>query len=120
VFWVEGEVAELGAVEGEDSDLEASDEHDDAPAGVGAADADVVEAAVVAEGELAAGVDAVVVDAVAGAVNDRAAWVGAFSGGEREPWGSPVPDADWCCSFRSHDAHRVGVRHDRRDRMNRV
>ena len=79
----------MGAVEGEDADLEAGDEHDDAPAGVGAADADVVEAAVVAQGEAAAGVDAVVADAVAGAVDDLSSGVGAFSGGERvEGWSS--------------------------------
>lgn len=42
-------MAELGAVEAEDSDLASGDEHDDAPASVGVADADVVEAAVVAE-----------------------------------------------------------------------
>src|SRR4029450_230917 len=56
VLGVEGEASELDAVVGEDSDFEAGDEHDDAPAGVAAADADVVEAAVVAgEGRGAGG-----------------------------------------------------------------
>jgi hypothetical protein len=40
------------------------DEHEDAGSGVGPADADVVKAAVVAEGEFAVGVDAVGADAV--------------------------------------------------------
>jgi hypothetical protein len=40
------------------------DEHEDAGSGVGPADADVVELAVVAEGELAVGVDAVGADPV--------------------------------------------------------
>jgi hypothetical protein len=97
---VEGEVAELGAVEGEDADVEAGDEHDDAPAGVGAADADVVEAAVVAEGEFAGVVDAVVADAVAGGVDGGSAGVGAFAGGERSRRSShtaaSTSTGDWC------------------------
>jgi hypothetical protein len=44
--------------------LEVVDEHQDAGSGVGPAGADVVEAAIVAEGELAVGVDAVGADAV--------------------------------------------------------
>ena len=65
---VQGEVAEEFSGGGvDDADVEVVDEHDDVGAGVGAADADVVEAAVVAEGDDAGGVDAVVADAVVGA-----------------------------------------------------
>jgi hypothetical protein len=51
----------------DDADVQVADEHQDAGPGVGSAGADVVEAAGVAEGELAVGVDAVSADAVAGA-----------------------------------------------------
>src|SRR5687767_4856914 len=58
---VEGELAEEFTGGGvDDADVEVVDEHQDWRAGVGAADADVVEAAVVAEGDAAGGVDAVV------------------------------------------------------------
>ena len=51
---VEGEFAEEFACGGvDDADVEVLDEHQDAGSGVGPADADVVEAAAVAEGELA-------------------------------------------------------------------
>jgi hypothetical protein len=62
---VEGELAdELAGGGVDDAYLEVVDEHQDAGSGVGPADADVVEAAVVAEGEFAVGVDAVGADAV--------------------------------------------------------
>lgn len=48
----------------DDADVEVGDDHDDRGAGAGAADADVVEAAVVAQGDSPGGVDAVVADAV--------------------------------------------------------
>ena len=60
-----GEFAEDLAGGGvDDADVEVVDEHQDAGSGVGSADADVVELAGVAEGELAAGVDAVGAGAV--------------------------------------------------------
>ena len=57
------------AVEGEYLDVGAGDEEDDALSGVGASDADVVEAASVSEGDGADVVDFVVADAVAGGVD---------------------------------------------------
>ena len=61
---VEGEVADDFAGGGvDDADVEVVDEHDDRGAGEGSADADVVELAVVAEGDFAGFVDAVVADA---------------------------------------------------------
>src|SRR5688572_2474572 len=62
---VEFEVAEDFAVRGGDADLAILDEDEDGFAGVAAADSDVVEPAVVAEGELPAAVDGVVADAPA-------------------------------------------------------
>ena len=57
---VEGELADEFAGGGvDDADVQVVDEHEDGGPGVGSADADVVQAAVVAEGELAVGVDAV-------------------------------------------------------------
>src|SRR5579875_2860261 len=64
---VERELAEELAGGGvDDADVQVLDQHVDGGPGVGSADADVVEAAVVAEGELAVGVDAVGADAVVG------------------------------------------------------
>jgi hypothetical protein len=54
---VEGELVEEFAVFGQDSDLEVADQDEDVFAGVAAADADVVQAAVVAEADGAVGVD---------------------------------------------------------------
>ncbi len=65
---VEGEVAEELAVGGvDDADVEVCDEQGDVGAGVGSADADVVHAGAVSEGDGAGLVDAVVADAVVGA-----------------------------------------------------
>jgi hypothetical protein len=65
--WVEGEVAqELTGSGVDDADVQILGEEQDAGSGVGAADADVVEAAVVAEGDFAVGVDAVGADTVVG------------------------------------------------------
>ena len=50
----------------DDADLQVVDEQDDVGSGVGPADADVVELAVVAEGDAAGGVDDVAADAVVG------------------------------------------------------
>ena len=62
---VEGEVAEEFSGGGvDDPDVEVGDEHEDGGSGVGSADADVVEAAVDAEGDAAGLVDAVGADAV--------------------------------------------------------
>jgi hypothetical protein len=52
----------------DDADVEVVDEQQDGGSGVGSADADVVEAAVDPQGDLAVGVDAVVPDAVVGVV----------------------------------------------------
>jgi len=65
---VKGEVAEQFARCGvDDPDVQVLDEHQNAGSGVGSADADVVEAAAVADGELSVGVDAVGADPVVGA-----------------------------------------------------
>ena len=64
---VEGEVAEEFAGDGvHDPDLQVLDEHDHVGSGVGSADPDVVELAVDAQGDHAAGVDPVVADPVVG------------------------------------------------------
>ena len=66
---VEGEVAvELAGGGVDDADVEVGDEQDDAGSGEASADADVVEVAVVAHGDGAGGVDAVVADPVVGVV----------------------------------------------------
>ena len=60
---VEGEVAEEFAGGGvDDADVEVGDEDDDVGSGVFSSDADVVQAAVVAQRDLAGGIDAVVAD----------------------------------------------------------
>ncbi len=67
--WVEGEVSEeftgLGC---DDSDVEVGDQQGYGGVGVGSADADVVESAVVAECDGACFVDAVVADSEVGCV----------------------------------------------------
>ena len=64
---VEGELAEEFAGGGvDDADVEVGDEDDDVGSGVGPADADVVELAVVPQGDDAGVVDAVVADAGVG------------------------------------------------------
>jgi hypothetical protein len=79
---VEGEFAEEFTVGGDDADVKVGGEDQDAGSGVGAADADVVEAAVVPQGDYPTGVDLVAADAVV-AVDDRAGeWLGFRSGGE--------------------------------------
>ena len=61
--WVDGELAEEFAGGGvDDSHVKVGDEHDDAGSGVFVAEADVVELAVVAEGDPSGLVDAVVAD----------------------------------------------------------
>ena len=65
---VEGELAEEFAGGGvDDADVEVLDEQDDVGSGVGPADADVVEAAAVAQGDVAGLADGVGADAVVGA-----------------------------------------------------
>ena len=65
--WVECEFAEEFAGGGvDDADVEVLNEDEDAGSGVGSADADGVEPAAVAKGDLAAGVDPVVAEAVVG------------------------------------------------------
>ena len=51
---------EFAGLGGDDADVEVVDEHQDGCVGVGSADADVVESTVVAEGDAAGFVDAVV------------------------------------------------------------
>ena len=76
---VEGQLAQELAGNGiDDADVQVLDEHEDGGSGMGPADADVVEPAVVAEGDFAVGVDAVRADAVVGA--GVAAVVGAVFG----------------------------------------
>jgi hypothetical protein len=66
---VEGEVAEHFAGGGvDDAYVEVGDEEEDGGSGVGSSDADVMKAAVVAEGDFAVGIDAVAADAVVGVV----------------------------------------------------
>ena len=52
----------------DDSDVEVVDEHDDGLAGPASADGDLVECGLVAEGDFAGVVDAVLADAVVGVV----------------------------------------------------
>lgn len=74
---VDGEFAEQFAGGGvDDPDVEVVGEQEDAGLGVGSADADVVEAAVDAQGDGAAGVDAVVTDPVVGVGVAAAGWGG--------------------------------------------
>ena len=73
----------------DDADVQVADEHEDGGPGVGAADADVVEPAVVAEGEFAVGVDAVGADAVV-AVGGPVAGGGFGPGGVGGGWGGAV------------------------------
>ena len=64
---VEGEFAQdFTGDRVEDADVEVLDEEHDVGSGVGSADADVVQAAVVAEGDAAGLVDPVVADSVVG------------------------------------------------------
>jgi hypothetical protein len=84
---IEGEVAEDLAGGGvDDADVEVGDEEEDGGSGVGSSEADVVESAVVAEGDAAGGVDAVAADAPVVVV---AAVAGAGFGS------GPVDDAGW-------------------------
>ena len=78
---VEVEFADEFAVGGEHSDVEVVDEDEDAGAGVAAADADVVESAVVPQGEYAGGVDAVVAGAPVAGVDRCAGRDGRGPGG---------------------------------------
>src|SRR6187455_714281 len=75
--WSSGALVALGRVEGQfadefagggvdDADVEVLDQDDDAGSGVGSADADGVEPAAVAQGDLAGLVDPVEADAVVG------------------------------------------------------
>jgi hypothetical protein len=53
----------------DDADVQVGDEHRDGGSGVGSSDADVVQSTVVAEGDRAAVVHAVVSDAVVGVID---------------------------------------------------
>jgi hypothetical protein len=67
--WVDDQLAQqLAGGRVDDADLEVLDQQQDGGSGVGSADADVVEAAVDPQGDLAVGVDAVAPDAVVGVV----------------------------------------------------
>ena len=87
---VEGEVAEEFAGGGvDDSHVEVGDEHHDSGSGVFVAEADVVEAAVVAEGDASGLVDAVVADPVVGVA--AAVGGGGFgAGGVGDGGGGPL------------------------------
>jgi hypothetical protein len=97
--WLTGGLVVPGRVEGQfaqefagggvdDADVQVVDEYQDGGPGVGPADADVVEPAVDAQGELAVGIDAVGADAVvavAGPVAGGGFGAGCISGGWRGP-----------------------------------
>ncbi len=87
---IESEVAEELAGGGvDDADVEVGEGQDDAGSGVGSADADVVEAAVVAQGDVAVVGDAVVADAEMGVV--AAVTGGGFgAGGTGDGGGGPL------------------------------
>ena len=98
--WAAGALVALGCVEIElaeefsgdgvdDPDVQVLDEHDDAGSGVGSADADGVEPAAVAQGDLAAGVDPVPADAVVG-VGGPVTRAGLGPGGVDRGRGGPV------------------------------
>jgi hypothetical protein len=61
---VEGDLAEQGAVGGDDADVGAGDQEEDLAVAVGGADRDVAQLAEVAQGDLALGVDAVATNPV--------------------------------------------------------
>ena len=83
---VEGELAEeLSGVAVEDPDVEVVDEEGDPGAGVESAESDVVESAVVAQGDGARGVDTVVTDSPVG-VDVGAGGGGLGSGGVGRRW----------------------------------
>lgn len=65
-IWAEGELAEQGAVGGDDADVGAGDEQENLAVAVGGADRDVAQLAQVAQSDLAAGVDAVATNPVVG------------------------------------------------------
>ncbi|HEY2044155.1 MAG TPA: hypothetical protein VGH11_15880 [Jatrophihabitans sp.] len=70
-------------------------EHQDGRLGVASAHSDVVQAAVVAQGEFAVGVDLVVADAVV-AIDERDAGGGRFGpGGVCLGWGASVQSSVW-------------------------
>ncbi|MEQ7011214.1 hypothetical protein ABN028_34095 [Actinopolymorpha sp. B17G11] len=87
---VEDEFAEEFAGGGvDDADVEVLGEYEDAGSGVGSADADGVERSLVAQGDLAGFVDAVVAEAVVG-VGVAAAGGGFGAGGVGGGRGCPV------------------------------
>ncbi len=69
---VDGELGEEFTVVVDDAHVAVGDEEHDAGAGVAAADAEVAELGLVAQGDVAAGVDAVAADAVLGGDGDGA------------------------------------------------
>ena len=75
----------------DDPDVEVLDQQDDVGSGVGSPDADLVEPAVVAQGDLAGGVDAVAADPLVR--RDGAGGGGLGSGGVGEGGGGPVEGA---------------------------
>ncbi len=88
---VEDELAdEFAGVLGDDADVEVADEHEYGGAAVAVADADVVQAAGVAQGEFAVAVDAVFADA------EVLADLDALSGGDGA--GSGCPGGGWCAA----------------------
>jgi len=88
---VEGQLAQEFAGGGvdDDADVEVLDEDGDAGSGVGSADADGVEPAAVAQGDLAGFVDPVVANPIVG-VAVALAWAGLGAAGVDGGWGCPV------------------------------
>ena len=92
---VEGESSEEFAGGGvDDADVAIVDEEKDGGSGVGSSDADVVESAVVAEGDDAAGVDAVVSDALA-CVIGGGSWCGFGESLVGDAWCDAVEGSVW-------------------------
>ncbi len=88
---VEGEVAEqFAGGRGDNPDVEVLDEQQDVGSGVGSSDADVVQAAVVAQGDDAGVVDAVAADPFVGRCD--AGGGGFRAGGVGGGWGGAVSE----------------------------
>jgi len=86
-------VAEQFSVEGDDADVASGDEEHDSPAGVAVAEADVVESAAVADGDVAGLGDFVVADPVAGDVDHGAGGDGFDAGLVDVGGGAPLERA---------------------------
>jgi hypothetical protein len=94
--WVEDQFADDLAGGGvDDADVEAVDQHQDGGSGVGSADPDVVQPAVVAEAEFAVAVDDVAADPGL-RLAIRGGWRAGFGSGlVGRGWGAAVQGAVW-------------------------